>query len=289
MKKRHRDLCRSNNVRHAMGQVARGSCAQKPASQRHHDRRPDRTQEIIFGLEPVFEMIAADPSRIRRLYLKRGAETRFERQIEAVRDSGGEVLTVESSEFVRMAGSEARHQGIIATLREYSYAPLERVLASKPDPLLIIDGVTDPRNLGAILRSAECAGLCAIVLAKDRTAGITPAAIKSSAGAWVHLAIARCGNVARTLESLKEESYWIVAMDANGDTPLYDLDVSRRLALVLGSEGEGIRDIVRKTADFVVRIPLYGRISSLNVSIAAAIALFEVAHRRATEPTRRIA
>jgi 23S rRNA (guanosine2251-2'-O)-methyltransferase len=150
--------------------------------------------------------------------------------------------------------------------------------------MLIVDGVTDPRNLGAIMRVAECAGLGAVVLAKDRTVGVTPAAIKSSAGAWAHLKIARCGNVAQTLEDLQGEGYWIAALDPRGETALDDLDVSRRLTLVLGSEGRGIRDLVRKKADFVVRIPMYGRVSSLNVSVAAGIALFDIARRRAKRP-----
>ena len=231
-------------------------------------------------------MIAAAPSHIRALYIKHGLETKFEPQIHAVRNSGGQVVVVASNELARMAGSEARHQGIIAAIREYVYVPLEEVLARKPDPLLLVDGVTDPRNLGAILRTGECAGIGAIVLAKDRTVGLTPAAIKSSAGAWVHLALARCGNVAHTLERLKGEGYWIAAMDPHGDTSLYDLDVTRRMTLVLGSEGHGIREIVRKTADFVVGIPMYGRVSSLNVSVAAAIALFEIARRRETSGYR---
>jgi 23S rRNA (guanosine2251-2'-O)-methyltransferase len=237
---------------------------------------------MIFGVEPLLEIVAASPARIRRLYVKRGAEQRFEPQIRAVRESGAEVVSLASNELARIAGAQARHQGVVAELHEYSYLPLEKVLMLEPDPLLLVDGVTDPRNLGAILRTAECAGVGGLVLAKDRTVGLSPAAIKSSSGAWVHLAIARCGNVAHTLERLKSESYWIAAMDPGGDTSLYDLDVTRRLTLVLGSEGHGIREIVRKTADFVVKIPLYGRLSSLNVSVAAAIALFEIARRRRT-------
>jgi 23S rRNA (guanosine2251-2'-O)-methyltransferase len=165
-------------------------------------------------------------------------------------------------------------------VREYVYVPLERILEEKPDPLLVVDGVTDPRNLGAILRSAECAGVRAVVIARDRTVGITPAAVKSSAGAWVHLRIARCGNVAQTLEALKAEGYWVAALAPEGDTSLYELEASRRLAIVLGSEDRGIRDLIRKTADFVVRIPMYGRVASLNVSVAAAVALFDLSRRR---------
>jgi 23S rRNA (guanosine2251-2'-O)-methyltransferase len=264
-----------------LGAVAPGSGSQ-PAGLTPYDHRPREIPEIVFGVEPVREMIAAAPSRIGTLYIKQGKQTRFQPQIQAVRDSGGQVVAVASNELARIAGSEARHQGIVALIQGSSYMPLERVLARRPEVLLLVDGVTDPRNLGAILRTAECAGTGTVVLAKDRTAGLTPAAIKSSAGAWAHLAMARCGNVAHTLEWLKGEGYWIAAMDPGGDTSLYDLDVTRRLALVLGSEGHGLREIVRKTADFVVRIPVYGRVNSLNVSVAAAIALFEIAHRRTT-------
>jgi 23S rRNA (guanosine2251-2'-O)-methyltransferase len=286
MKRRPRDLHNSISIRRPSGAVAVGTDTHPAGPQTQYDRRLNEIPEIIFGVEPVREMIVAAPSRIRALYVKHGTETKFKQQIQAVRDSGGQVVAVASNELARMAGSEAHHQGIIAAVREYAYVPLEEVLARKPDPLLLVDGVTDPRNLGAILRTGECAGIGAIVLAKDRTVGLTPAAIKSSAGAWAHLALARCGNVAHTLEFLKRESYWIAALDPHGDTSLYDLDVTRRLTLVLGSEGHGIREIVRKTADFVVRIPVYGRVSSLNVSVAAAIALFEIAHRRVTAGSR---
>ena len=250
----------------------------------HHWRGYD-SQEIIFGVEPVLEIIAAAPARILTLYLKLGAEARFEPQIRAIKANGGEVVTASNHDLTRITGRGARHQGIVATVREYTYQSFEQVLLSKPNPLLLLDGITDPRNLGAIMRSSECAGIRAIVLAKDRTVGLTPAAIKSSAGAWAHLAVARCGNVAHALEQLKGEGYWVAAMDPEGGTSLYDLDVTRRLTLVLGSEGYGIRDIVRKTADFIVRIPVYGRISSLNVSVAAAIALFEIVRRRAGRPS----
>jgi 23S rRNA (guanosine2251-2'-O)-methyltransferase len=256
--------------------------AHQASSQMTSDHRPYETSQMIFGVGPVREMIAAAPSGVRMLYVKRGTEMRFQPQIKAVRASGGKVVVAASHELARMAGSEARHQGIVAEVREYSYVALERVLDQKPDPLLLIDGVTDPRNLGAILRSVECAGIGAIVLAKDRTVGLTPSAIKSSAGAWAHLAVARCGNVAHTLKQLKAAGYWIASMDPTGGTSLYDLDVTRRLTLVIGSEGYGIREIVRKSADFIVRIPLSGRVSSLNVSVAVAIALFEIVHRRTT-------
>ncbi len=249
-------------------------------------REPRRTsgndREIVYGVEPIRELVAAAPASIRVLYVKSGDERRFAAEIDLVRTGGGRVEFADDAGLERLAGSAARHQGIAALMREYEYTPLEDILAAQPDPIVLVDGVTDPRNLGALMRSAEGAGVGAIVLAKDRTAGITPAAVKSSAGAWIHLKIARCGNVARTIEQLKQAGYWTAALAPCGDTSIYTLDTSRKLAIIVGSEGRGVRDIVRKGADFVVDIPMRGKVGSLNVSVAAAVALFEIARRRAT-------
>ncbi len=238
-------------------------------------------REIVYGVEPIRELVAAAPGSIRVLYVKSGDERRFATEIDLVRTGGGHVEFADEAGLERLAGPAARHQGIAALMREYEYTPLEDILAEQPDPIVLVDGVTDPRNLGALMRSAEGAGVGAIVIAKDRTVGITPAAVKSSAGAWIHLKIARCGNVARTIEQLKEAGYWTAALAPGGDTSIYALDTSRRLAIIVGSEGRGVRDIVRKAADFVVDIPMRGRVGSLNVSVAAAVALFEIARRRA--------
>jgi 23S rRNA (guanosine2251-2'-O)-methyltransferase len=238
-------------------------------------------RDLIFGVEPVRELLAAAPGAIRVLYVKTSAQARFASEIDAARIQGASVFAAEDDALARMAGSEGRHQGLVAIMREYQYVPFEEVIAEAHDPLLVIDGVTDPRNLGAIMRAAECAGVQAIVIARDRTVGITPIAVKSSAGAWVHLRIARCGNVAQALEALKQAGYWVVALAPQADLSIYDVDVSRRLAFVLGSEGRGVRDIVRKSADYIAGIPMHGRVESLNVSVAAGIALFEIARRRA--------
>jgi 23S rRNA (guanosine2251-2'-O)-methyltransferase len=238
-------------------------------------------RDLVFGAEPVHELVAAAAGAVRTLYVRAGLEARFGGDIARVRAAGGHVVAAEAAMLARMAGAESRHQGVVALMREYSYAAFEDVVAASPDPLLLVDGVTDPRNLGALLRSAEGAGVSAVVLARDRTAAVTPAAIKSSSGAWVHLKIARCGNVVRAMEDLKQAGYWIAALAPAGELEIYGLDTTRRLALVVGSEGRGVREIVRKNADFAVRIPMYGKVGSLNVSVAAAVALFEVARRRA--------
>jgi 23S rRNA (guanosine2251-2'-O)-methyltransferase len=262
-----------------------------PMNTAHDDRRAEfrdrdnrrsaaNDREIVYGVEPIRELVAAAPGAIRALYVKSGDERRFAAEIDLVRTAGGRVEFADDAGLERLAGAAARHQGIAALMREYEYAPLEDVLAAAPDPIVLVDGVTDPRNLGALMRSAEGAGVGAIIVAKDRTAGITPAAVKSSAGAWIHLKIARCGNVARTLEQLKQAGYWTAALAPGGDTSIYTLDTSRKLAIVVGAEGRGVRDIVRKGADFVVDIPMRGKVDSLNVSVAAAVALFEIARRR---------
>lgn len=277
-----------NRGDHGRGRFRSEERGHQPRDDRAHGREPSRREfdggahraraDVVFGVEPVRELAAAAPEIVRTLYLRGGGD--FAEEVARVRAAGGQVLHVEDAELARLCGRDARHQGIAALVREYQYAPLEAVLDAKPDPLVLIDGVTDPRNLGAILRSAEGAGVSTIVLARDRTVGVTPAAVKSSAGAWIHMRIARCGNVARMLEDLKQAGYWVAALAPGGKVPLYELDTSRKLALVIGSEGKGVRDIVKKTADFIVDIPMRGKVASLNVSVATAVALFEIARRR---------
>ncbi len=250
------------------------------AGEREQRHTSSNDREIVYGVEPIRELVSAAPASIRVLYVKTGDERRFTAEIDLVRTGGGRVEFADEAGLERLAGQPARHQGIAALMREYEYTPLEQILVEQPDPIVLVDGVTDPRNLGALMRSAEGAGAGAIVIAKDRTAGVTPAAVKSSAGAWIHLKIARCGNVARTIEQLKEAGYWTAALAPGGETSIYALDTSRKLAIIVGSEGRGVRDIVRKGADFVVDIPMRGKIGSLNVSVAAAVALFEIARRR---------
>jgi 23S rRNA (guanosine2251-2'-O)-methyltransferase len=254
---------------------------ERQGGERHLADRHEATRtDLVWGVEPVRELIAAAPGSIRTLYIRSGDGQRFEEEMDSVRIAGGQVAFAHEAEISRNCGREARHQGIAAVVREYAYIELEDMIEAKPDPILIVDGVTDPRNLGAILRSAEGAGARHIVIAKDHTVGMTSAAIKSSAGAWIHLKIARCGNVARLLEDLKEAGYWIAALAPGGKISIYDLDVTSKLAIVIGSEGKGVREIVKKTTDYLVDIPMRGKVASLNVSVATAVALYEIARRR---------
>ncbi|HLH76503.1 MAG TPA: 23S rRNA (guanosine(2251)-2'-O)-methyltransferase RlmB [Candidatus Binataceae bacterium] len=236
--------------------------------------------ELIFGLEPVRELLAVNPKLVRVLYLRARDQRRFASEAVRVKEAGGEVRVVEEAELQRAAGSQARHQGLVASVRPYQYLTTADLIEAGPELIVLIDGVTDPRNLGAILRVVECAGFKAVIIARDHTAQLSAVAIKASAGAWVHLRLAQCGNVVRTLEELQQAGYWIAVLTPEGEQTLEELDVQRRLVVVIGAEGAGVRPLVKKRADFGLRIPLYGKLKSLNVAVASGVALFSIRRRR---------
>jgi 23S rRNA (guanosine2251-2'-O)-methyltransferase len=174
------------------------------------------------------------------------------------------------------------HQGVGAELTQFRYAELEDVLSAIEGTalLLVLDGVTDPQNLGALARSAHALGAQGIVVPKDRAAGITPAAFKAAAGALEHCPVARVTNLSRALDLMKQQGLWTVALAPDGDKELGQVDLTVPTALVLGSEGTGVRPLVRKTCDHVARIPMAGQVGSLNVAAAGTVALYEVLRQR---------
>ena len=173
----------------------------------------------------------------------------------------------------------AAHQGVAARVGPYPYSDLGEILAA-PDPLiLVLDSVTDPRNLGAVLRAAEGAGASGVVIPKDRVVGVTAAAVKASAGASEHVPVARETNLRRAIDRMKEAGVWVYAAEVGGTT-YTELDLSGSVALVLGSEGRGVRRLVREGCDGAVSIPMLGAVGSLNVSVAAAILLYEARRQR---------
>ncbi len=175
------------------------------------------------------------------------------------------------------------HQGVAARVEPYPYSSLDEILAS-PDPLvLVLDGVTDPRNLGAILRVADGAGASGVVIPKDRAVGVTPVAVKASAGASEHVRVARETNLRRALEKMKGAGVWAYAAEGEGkgqSSAYTKLDLSGPVAFVLGSEGRGVRRLVREGCDGTVYVPMLGAVSSLNVSVAAAVLAFEARRQR---------
>lgn len=231
---------------------------------------------FVYGVNPVLEALRAHPQEVLRVLVERG---RAERVVQAAREAGVRIEEAAHGELERRSSSGV-HQGVGAELSEFRYAELLDLLGPEKPFLLVLDGVTDPQNLGALVRSAHALGAHGVVVPKDRAAGVTPAAFKAAAGALEHVRVARVTNLARALEDLKERGVWTVALAVDGDRELREVDLTTPVALVLGSEGKGVRPLVRKTCDHVARIPMAGRVGSLNVAAAGAIALYEVARQR---------
>ena len=243
---------------------------------------------FVYGLNPVLEALQARPREVVRVLLARTRDGRRshagERAFEAAIAAGVRVEEAAHGELARRSQSGV-HQGVAAEVAEFRYAELPDLIDAARERgeapfLLVLDGVTDPQNLGALARSAHALGVHGLVLPKDRAAGVGPAAFKAAAGALEHCPVARVTNLSRALDDLKDAQIWSVALAADGDTDLSAIDLTSGVALVLGSEGKGVRPLVRKTCDQVARIPMSGRVGSLNVSAAGAIASYEVARQR---------
>jgi len=240
---------------------------------------------FVYGVNPVLEALRAHPNEVVRVLLERGKEGRrsqgADRVAHAAAQAGVRVEDVRQGDLTHRSRSGV-HQGVGAELADFRYAELDDLLAGFRGPalLLVLDGVTDPQNLGALVRSAYALGAHGVVLPKDRAAGVTPAAFKAAAGALEHCPVARVTNLSRALERMKEQGIWTVALAAEADQELSALDLTVPTALVLGSEGAGVRPLVRKTCDHLARIPMAGQVGSLNVAAAGAVALYEIARQR---------
>ena len=240
---------------------------------------------FVYGVNPVLEALRAHPREVIRVLVERGREGRRSQGAERVADAaaaaGVKVDEVPHGDLAHRSRSGV-HQGVGAELAEFRYAELEDLFDAAPGAafLLVLDGVTDPQNLGALVRSGHALGAGGVVVPKDRAAGITPAAFKAAAGALEHCPVARVTNLSRALEQMKEQGIWTVALAPDADRDLGSIDLTAPIALVLGSEGEGVRPLVRKTCDHVARIPMAGQVGSLNVAAAGAVALYEVARQR---------
>ena len=234
----------------------------------------------VIGRNAVRELLRSG-REIDKLLVQRGERTgSIVVLVAQAIERGIPVIETDKNKLDATAGY-APHQGVIAFAAEKEYCSVEDILAIAEErgeaPLIVIcDGITDPYNLGAIIRCAECCGAHGLVIPKRRAAGLTPLVTKASAGAIEHLAIAKVANIASTVESLKERGVWVYAAEAGGES-LYRTDFSGPCALVMGSEGNGVSALVKKLCDATVSIPMYGRVNSFNVSTAAAVLLAEIA------------
>jgi 23S rRNA (guanosine2251-2'-O)-methyltransferase len=235
-------------------------------------------QETIYGVRPVIEALRSPRREVFEVLDSAGS-----REVaEAAAASGVPVKKAPRARIEELARGGV-HQGVVARVGPYPYSGLDEILAD-PDPLvLVLDGVTDPRNLGAILRAADGAGASGVVVPKDRAAGVTAAAVKASAGASEHVRVARETNLRRAIDRMKKGGLWVYAAAGGaegGGTPYHELDLTGPVALVLGSEGRGVRRLVREGCDGEISIPMLGAVGSLNVSVAAAVLLYEARRQR---------
>jgi 23S rRNA (guanosine2251-2'-O)-methyltransferase len=243
---------------------------------------------FLYGVNPVLEALRAHPEQVGRVLLERGRDGRRSQGAERVAQAAAQakVRTEDAPPGdLDRRSNRGVHQGVGAELADFAYVELPDLIdaakaSGRPAFLLVLDGVTDPQNLGALVRSAHALGAHGVVVPKDRSAAVTPSAAKAAAGALEHCRIARVTNLSRALDELKEAGIWTVALAADGERLLGAVDLKSPIALVLGSEGKGVRPLVRKTCDHVARIPMAGELGSLNVSAAGAIALYEVVRQR---------
>ncbi len=235
---------------------------------------------MIGGRNSVTEFLRS--GRVKKIFVKTGKKDgRLDELIAEANSSGISVHETEESELDAMTGG-IRHQGVAALLKPYEYADLNTLLEKnqEKDPILILlDGMEDVRNLGAIVRTAECGGATAVLLPKHKSPPVTAAAMKTAAGAFAYLPVCQIGNIRQTLEFLKEKGFWVVAADMDGDI-IYESNLKGPLVIVMGAEGKGVSPLTKKMCDFSVRIPMKGKVSSLNVSVAAALVLYEALRQR---------
>jgi 23S rRNA (guanosine2251-2'-O)-methyltransferase len=231
-------------------------------------------QETIYGIRPVVEALESGRRKVFEIIEAVGNE-----EVAKAASARGVEVKRTSRQRVEDLARGGVHQGVAAHVEPYPYSGLGEIL-SAPDPLvLVLDAVTDPRNLGAVLRAADGAGASGVVVPKDRAVGVTAAAVKASAGASEHVLVARVTNLRRAVDTMKKAGLWIYAAEAGG-TPYTELDLAGAVALVLGSEGRGVRRLVREGCDGTVSIPMLGGVESLNVSVASAVLLYEARRRR---------
>lgn len=237
----------------------------------------------IYGIHAVAALLARQPERIAELRVQEGrSDQRMQRLLADAERAGIAVERVPRAELDRQL--EGRHQGVAARLsadHEYREADITALVGRSSRPfILVLDGVTDPHNLGACLRSADAAGVDLVIAPRDKAAGLTPVARKVACGAAEMMPFIQVTNLARTLRTLQELGIWIVGTAGEADALLYDQDLTGPVALVLGAEGSGMRRLTREHCDFLVRLPMAGSVSSLNVSVAAGVCLFEAVRQR---------
>jgi len=241
--------------------------------------------EVLYGLHPVEEAVRSGSRRLDSVILARERkDERLERLAEACRAAGLRLSFESRDHLTRIARTDA-HQGVLALVRERAFLAIEDLLAVKPETgrhrfFLALDGIEDPHNLGALIRTADGAGVDGVIIPERRSAPVSATVAKTSAGASEHVRIARVTNLVRALEQMKQANVWVLGLDERGTPDYTDFDFRTDCVLVLGREGAGLHDLVKKTCDHLLRIPMAGMVSSLNVSVAGAVVMYEAMRQR---------
>jgi 23S rRNA (guanosine2251-2'-O)-methyltransferase len=245
-------------------------------------RQTGEKLEVVYGIHAVREAVRS--RTVDYVLVTQGQHNpRVQEIIDACRVSRISLRFAPRPALERAAGN-TQHQNVVAVCTPRAYDDIQALLAYSAQPLLVVlDGVEDPANLGALVRTAVAAGCDGIVIPERRAAGISPAVARASAGALEHAKIARVTNLVRTLEEMKERRIWVYGFEAQAGKSYFELDYARGCALVLGGEGTGLHRLVREACDELAHIPLHGPVRSLNVSVAAAVALYEALRQRAKE------
>jgi 23S rRNA (guanosine2251-2'-O)-methyltransferase len=256
----------------------------KPARRSEHTpRRMRKEGDSAFyaaGRNSVTEALRA--GQVKHIYVEEGGDSRLQGILKEAETRGIPVTYTDRKALDDLVPG-VRHQGLAALLKPFVYSDLDDVLKKQEgkDPILVLlDGVEDVRNLGAIVRTAECAGAAGVLLPQHKSAPVTPAAMKTAAGAFATMPVCRIGNIRQTLENLKKQGFWVVGADMDGESLYTEANLKGPLVIVMGAEGKGVSRLTREMCDFCVRIPMKGKISSLNVSVAAALLLYEAVRQR---------
>ena len=243
---------------------------------------------MICGVHAVYEALVAGRQPIERIHILRDARLpRLKEILDLARERDVPVRKEDRAVLDKMAAGVV-HQGIIAIAGEAAYSPIARVFESKLPCVVVLDGVEDPHNLGAVIRTAEASGVSGVVVPERHSAPLSATVAKASAGATAHMPVVRVGNIATTLDHFKKEGLWVVGVDEEGDRLWTDFDYTVPVALVFGGEHRGLRRLVREHCDVVVRLPMLGKVASLNVSVTAGVVLYEVVRQRNSAGSSRV-
>jgi len=246
---------------------------------RRHPRKKEKDckSRRLYGWHSVHEHLRARPQHVLELYLLPSLKGS---KIEETARQAQVPIRYETPAFFEDFTNGGVHQGVAARLIPFPYVALQDLLTKDGELLLVLDGLADPRNLGALLRTAEGAGVAGVIITESRSAPLSAVAEKTATGATAYLPIVRVENLARTLSTIREQGYWVVGLVQDAPQSLYDLQLSHKIAIVLGGEEKGLRQLTRQMCDCLVSLPMLGHVESLNVSAAGAIALYELLRRR---------